>query len=300
MDRLDAMSVVVAVGEAGSFSAAARRLGMPLPTLSRRISDLEAHLNTRLFNRSTRRLSLTDAGQAYLQACKRILEEVIEAERSASGEFNAPRGDLVISAPIVFGRLHVLPTIGAFLKAYPDVRVRFVQSDRLINLLEEHVDLAVRIGELVDSVLIATRVGSTRRVVCASPSYLAEFGTPKHPTEVPAHQMISFEGLTSPDTWVFKADSSEIRIPIRPKLIVNTAEAAIDAAIEGVGLTRVLSYQIEHAIRAGALATILKRFEPAPAPISLVYPSQRRLPLKLRAFLDFAAPRLRARLTTPR
>ena len=300
MDRLDAMSAVVAVGEAGSFSAAARHLGMPLPTLSRRVSDLEAHLNTRLFNRSTRRLSLTDAGQAYLQACKRILDEVTEAERSASGEFNAPRGELVISAPIVFGRLHVLPMIGAFLKAYPDVRVRFVQSDRLINLLEEHVDLAVRIGDLVDSNLIAARVGSTRRVVCASPSYLAEFGTPKHPTEVPAHQMISFEGLTSPDTWVFKTDSAEIPIPIRPKLIVNTAEAAIDAAIDGVGLTRVLSYQIEHAIETGALATILKRFEPAPAPINLVYPSQRRLPIKLRAFLDFAAPRLRARLTPRR
>ncbi len=300
MDRLDAMSVVVAVGEAGSFSAAARRLGMPLPTLSRRISDLEAHLNTRLFNRSTRRLSLTDAGQAYLQACKRILEEVTEAERSASGEFNAPRGDLVISAPIVFGRLHVLPTIGAFLKAYPDVRVRFVQSDRFVNLLEEHIDLAVRIGVLIDSNLIAVRVGSTRRVVCASPSYLAEFGTPTHPTEIPAHQMISFEGLTSPDTWLFKDDPAEIPITIRPKLIVNTAEAAIDAAIEGVGLTRVLSYQIEQAIKKGALTTILKRFEPAPVPISLVYPSQRRLPLKLRAFLDFAAPRLRARLTPRR
>lgn len=300
MDRLDAMSAVVAVGEAGSFSAAARHLGMPLPTLSRRISDLEAHLNTRLFNRSTRRLSLTDAGQSYLQACKRILDDVSEAERSASGEFNAPRGELVISAPIVFGRLHVLPTIGAFLKAYPDVRVRFVQSDRLINLLEEHVDLAVRIGELLESNLIAARVGSTRRVVCASPSYLAEFGTPKHPTDVPAHQMISFEGLTSQDTWFFKAGSAEIPIPIRPKLIVNTAEAAIDAAIDGIGLTRVLSYQVEHAIETGALATILKRFEPAPAPISLVYPSQRRLPIKLRAFLDFAAPRLRASLTPPR
>ncbi len=296
MDRLHAMSVVVAVGEAGSFSAAARRLGMPLPTLSRRISDLEAHLNTRLFNRSTRRLSPTDAGQAYLQACKRILDDVTEAERSASGEFNAPRGDLVVSAPIVFGRLHVLPTIGAFLKAYPDVRVRFVQSDRLINLLEEHVDLAVRIGDLLDSVLIAARVGSTRRVLCASPRYLEEFGIPTHPTQIPAHQLISFEGLTSPDTWVFKSDPADIAIPIRPKLIVNTAEAAIDAAIEGVGLTRVLSYQIEHAVKAGALATILKRFEPAPAPISLVYPGQRRLPLKLRAFLDFAAPRLRARL----
>jgi len=297
MDRFHAMSVVVAVGEAGSFSAAARRLGMPLPTLSRRISDLEAHLNTRLFNRSTRRLSPTDAGQAYLQACKRILEEVTEAERSASGEFNAPRGDLVVSAPIVLGRLHVLPTIGAFLKAYADVRVRFVQSDRFVNLLEEHVDLAVRIGELVDSSLIAARVGSTRRVVCASPRYLAEFGTPTHPTEVSAHQVISFEALMSPDIWVFKSDPAEIPIPIRPKLIVNTAEAAIDAAIEGVGMTRVLSYQVEHAIKKGALTRILKRFEPAPVPISLVYPSQRRLPLKLRAFLDFAAPRLRARLT---
>jgi DNA-binding transcriptional LysR family regulator len=200
MDRFHAMSIVVAVGEAGSFSAAARRLDMPLPTLSRKISDLEAHLNTRLFNRSTRRVSLTDAGQAYLQACKRILDDVAEAERSASGEFNAPRGDLVISAPIVFGRLHVLPMIGAFLKAYPDVRVRFVQSDRLINLLEEHVDLAVRIGDLLDRNLIAARVGSARRVLCASPSYLTEFGTPTHPTQVPAHPLISFEGLTSPDT----------------------------------------------------------------------------------------------------
>lgn len=194
----------------------------------------------------------------------------------------------------------MLPTIGAFLKAYPDVRVRFVQSDRFVNLLEEHIDLAVRIGVLIDSNLIAVRVGSTRRVVCASPSYLAEFGTPTHPTEIPAHQMISFEGLTSPDTWLFKDDPAEIPITIRPKLIVNTAEAAIDAAIEGVGLTRVLSYQIEQAIKKGALTTILKRFEPAPVPISLVYPSQRRLPLKLRAFLDFAAPRLRARLTPRR
>jgi len=298
VDRLDAMSVVVAVGEGGSLSAAARRLGVPLPTVSRRVSDLETHLNTRLFNRSTRRLTLTDAGQAYLHACKRILEDVTEAERAASGEFNAPRGDLVISAPIVFGRLHVLPTIMAFLKVHPDVRIRFVQGDRLINLLEEHVDLAIRIGNLADSSLVATRCGSTRRVVCGSPGYFREFGTPKHPTDLGAHALISFEGLSSPGTWVFKAEPAEIAVPIRPKLTVNTAEAAIDAAIEGVGLTRVLSYQIERAVKAGALVTTLKRFEPAPVPISLVYPSQRRLPVKVRAFLDFAAPRLRTRLVS--
>jgi DNA-binding transcriptional LysR family regulator len=295
MDRLDAMSVVVAVGEEGSLSAAARRLGVPLPTVSRRVSDLESHLNTRLFNRSTRRLTLTDAGEAYLQACRRILDEVTEAERAASGEFNAPRGDLVISAPIVFGRLHVLPTATAFLKAYPDVRIRLAQDDRFINLLEEHVDVAIRIGNLADSSLVATRCGSTRRVVCGSPSYLAEAGTPKHPTDLATHSLISFDGLTSPDAWTFK-DQTDLAVPIRPKLVVNTAEAAIDAAAEGVGLTRVFSYQIQSAIKSGALVITLKRFEPAPAPISLVYPSQPRLPLKVRAFLDFATPRLRARL----
>jgi DNA-binding transcriptional LysR family regulator len=300
MDRLDAMNIVVAAGEGGSFSAAARRLGVPLPTVSRKVSDLEAHLNARLFNRSTRRLTLTDAGEAYVHACKRILEDVSEAERAASGEFNTPRGDLVISAPIVFGRLHVLPTVTGFLKAYPDVRVRLVQSDRMINLLEDHVDLAVRIGELADSNLVATRCGSTRRVVCGSPRYLAEFGTPKHPTDLAAHALVSFEGSASPYSWAFKAESSNFTVPIRPKLIVNTIEAAVDATIDGVGLTRAFSYQIERAMKSGALVITLRRFEPTPSPINLVYPSQRRLPLKVRAFLDFAAPTLRARLTPPR
>jgi DNA-binding transcriptional LysR family regulator len=300
MDRLDAMNIIVAAGEGGSFSAAARRLGVPLPTVSRKVSDLEAHLNTRLFNRSTRRITLTDAGEAYLQACKRILEDVSEAERAASGEFNTPRGDLVISAPIEFGRLHVLPTITDFLEAYPDVRVRFVQSDRMINLLEDHVDLAVRIGELADSSLVATRCGTTRRVVCGSPGYLAEFGTPKHPMDLVAHALVSFEGSASPYTWQFKSDTSDLAVPIRPKLIVNTVEAAVDATIEGVGLTRVFLYQMERAMKTGALLIALKRFEPNPSPINLVYPSQRRLPLKVRAFRDFAAPRLRARLTPPR
>ncbi len=287
------MTVAVAVGEAGSLSAAARRLHMPLPTVSRRLSNLEAHLNTRLFNRSTRHLTPTEPGQAYLKACKRILEDVSETERAAAGEFSTPKGDLVISAPIVFGRLHVLPMITAFLKTYPEVQVRFVQSDRLVNLLEDHVDLAVRIGELADSQLIATRCGATRRVVCASPGYYAAAGTPRNPAELSRHALIAFETLGSADSWTFRASGANLSIPIRPRLIVNTAEAAIDAAIAGAGLTRVLSYQVEQPLNAGTLVSALKRFEPPAVPISLVHANQGRLPLKVRAFLDFAAPRLR-------
>jgi DNA-binding transcriptional LysR family regulator len=269
---------------------------MPLPTVSRRLSDLEAHLNIRLFNRSTRHLTPTEPGQVYLKACKRILDDVSETERAAAGEFSTPKGDLVISAPIVFGRLQVLPMIIAFLKTYPEVQVRLVQSDRLVNLLEDHVDLAVRIGELADSQLIATRCGSTRRVVCASPDYYAAAGTPRNPAELARHSLIAFETLGSADSWSFRAGGASLAIPIRPRLIVNTAEAAIDAALAGAGLTRVLSYQVEAALAAGTLVTALKRFEPPAAPVSLVYTNQRRLPFKVRAFLDFAAPRLRAGL----
>ncbi len=300
MDRLDAMAVVVAVQELGSLSAAARHLAMPLPTVSRKVSDLESHLNARLFNRSTRRLALTDAGEDYIASCKRILEEVREAEHIASGEFSTPRGELVISAPIVFGRLHVLPTITAFFGTFPQVTVRLVLSDRFVGLLEGHVDLALRIGELADSTLIATRCGSTRRVLCASPVYLSQQGTPKHPNELASHSTIVFETLAPSNAWSFATDRANFAVSIRPKLIVNSAEAAIDAAIAGVGLTRVLSYQIEHAIKAGTLAAVLKRFEPASLPISLVYTQQPRLPLKVRAFLDFAAPRLRERLSLAR
>ena len=296
MDRLDAMSIVVAVHEAGSLSAAARRLGIPLPTASRKLSDLETHLNARLFNRSTRRVTLTDAGHAYVGACKRILEEVGEAERAVSGEFSAPKGDLIVSAPIVFGRLHVLPIITEFLQTYTEVKVRLILNDRTVDLPDNHVDLAVRIGDLRDRSLVAVRVGSTRTVVCAGPGYLAERGVPKRPHELQDHQCIVFEGLSSAEVWVFGTGGSEVLVPIHPRLMVNTAEAAIDAAIAGGGLTRVLSYQIEQAIAAGELVRVLQRFEPDAIPVSLIYTSQGRLPLKMRAFFDFAAPRLRARL----
>jgi DNA-binding transcriptional LysR family regulator len=296
MDRLEAMSLFVAAVEAGSLSAASRRFGIPLATVSRKISDLERHLNTRLLNRSTRRLTPTDAGQAYLAACRRILDDVGEAERTAAGEYSAPTGELAITAPVVFGRLHVLPIVTGFLAAYPDVDIRLTLGDRITQLVEDHFDLAIRIGQLPDSSLVAIGVGSIRRVVCASPAYLAEHGTPTTPKDLETHSCITFEGLASAATWSFTKGKAEIPVKVRSRLQVNTAEAAIDAAIAGVGLTKVLSYQIEAALRSGTLRVLLQEFEPNPWPISLVHAGHGLLPVKLRAFLDFAAPRLKERL----
>lgn len=294
MDRLGSMSVLVAAVEAGSLSAAGRRLGMPLATVSRKVSELEAHLETRLLNRSSRKLTLTEAGRSYVEACKRILEDINEAERTATGEYGAPKGELVITAPIVFGRLHVVPVAAEFLRLYREVDIRFVLADRFVNLLEEHIDLAVRIGELPDSSLIATRIGAIRRVVCGSPGYFAQRGIPKNPIDLTAHDCITFQGLSAPDAWIFRTAKGHASVPIRSRLVVNTASAAIDAAIAGVGVTRVLSYQIAAAIRAGILAVVLDEFERAPSPISFVYNGRGLLPLKLRAFLDFATPRVKA------
>jgi DNA-binding transcriptional LysR family regulator len=296
MDRLEAMATLLAAVENGSLSAASRKLGMPLATVSRRVSELEAHLHTKLVNRTSRKLTLTEAGRSYIAACKKILEDIGEAERAATGEYSAPKGDLTVTAPIVFGRLHVLPAALDFLKAYPDIDLRLVLTDRVANLFEEPADLAVRIGELADSSLIAAKLGSIRRVICASPAYLAARGTPQSPYELGAHDCITFEGLMSPKSWTFRAGKSDITVPIHSRLTVNTAEAAIDAAIAGVGISRVLSYQIAQALESGALLTALEIFEPMPLPVSLVYRGQGQLPLKLRAFLDFAGPKLRARL----
>jgi len=296
MDRFESMTVLLTAVEAGSLSAAGRRLGMPLATVSRKVSELETHVKARLLSRSTRKLALTDAGRDYVVACKRILEDVNEAERAASGEYSAPRGELIVTAPIVFGRLHVLPVTTEFLAAYPEVAVRLVLGDRVVNLLEDQVDLAVRIGELPDSSLIATRVGTIRRVVCGSPAYFAAHSTPESPHALGAHKCVTFAALMSADSWVFKVDGVDVSVPVHSRLIVNTAEAAIDAAISGVGVTRVLSYQIDQASRAGLLDRVLRDFEPAPLPISLVYAGHARLPVKLRAFLDFATPRLRERV----
>ena len=296
MDRLEAMSILLEAVETGSLSAAGRRLGMPLPTISRKVSDLEAHLKTRLLLRGGRKLVLTDAGRNYVAACKRILEDVVEAERVAAGEYRAPTGELVISTPLVFGRVHVVPVVTEFLKAYPDIHIRLQMTDRVVNLIEDHIDLAVRIGALPDSSLIATRIGTANLVVFASPAYLAARGTPRTPEDLAAHDCIAFDALSAGDRWDFASNRVGSSVPIHPRLRANTAEAVIEAALGGLGIARTMSYPIAPAVAAGALGIVLRDYELPAVPISLVYPSQRLLPLKLRAFLDFATPRLRERV----
>ena len=291
-DRFQAMSILSTVMDAGSLSAGARALRMPLATVSRKVAELESALGAELVLRSARGLALTDTGAAYLEAARRILEDVAEAERVAGGEFSKPKGTLAVTAPIVFGRLHVLPVVVEFLKAHPDVDVRLEQTDRPVSLHEENIDLAVRIGSLPDSSLIARQLGFVRQVVCASPDYLARCGMPQTPEELKDHDCITFGNLMSSRHWRFGAGRSQIDVPIRSRLVVNTAEAAIAAAEAGLGVTRVLSYQIADALHHGRLATALASFEPEPWPVSLVYPPRGLAPQKLRAFLGFAAPRI--------
>ncbi|MCK9685090.1 LysR family transcriptional regulator [Scleromatobacter humisilvae] len=291
------MTVFLAVVDEGSLSAAGRRLAMPLATVSRKLAELEAHLGARLLNRTTRRLELTDPGRDYEQACRRILDEVAGAEAAVAGEYDAPRGELAITAPIVFGRLHVLPVVNEFLRANAEVDVRLALGDRIAHLLDEHVDVAVRIGMLPDSRLNAVGLGTLRSVICASPDYLKAHGTPRTPTDLARHRCITFDA-TYPTPWRLAGDTSFV--PARPRLVVNTAEAAIDATIAGLGVTRVLSYQADAALRGKQLRLLLRKFEPAPVPVNLVYDGQQRVTSKLRAFLDFAAPRLRQRLAALR
>ncbi|VVE24104.1 LysR family transcriptional regulator [Pandoraea anhela] len=294
MNRLESMSILIAVVDAGSLSAAARRLGMPLATVSRKVAELEAHLKTRLLHRTTRQLSLTEAGSAYVAACRRILEAIGEAERTATGEYVVPKGELVLTAPVVFGRLHVLPVVAEFLAQYPEIDVRLMLTDRVVHLMDEQTDVALRIGDLPDSTLVARRIGAVRRVICASPGYLAAHGTPVQPRDLAGHACITFEVLASRRAWEFGAGRSEQSVPIRSRLAVNTAEAAISAAVLGVGFVRVLSYQVAQALRDDSLRVVLEDFEAVPLPVNLVHKGQNPLPLKLRVFLDFAAPRLRA------
>ena len=296
MNRLEAMSIVLAVAEAGSLSAAARQQKTPLATVSRKVSELEAHLQTKLFNRSNRALIPTDAGRSYIAAAKRILADVAEAERSAAGEYTTPRGDLSVSAPVAFGRLHLLPVLAEFLAAFPEVDVQLGLQDRAVNLLEDHVDVALRLGALADSSLIAVRIGEFCRVVCASPAYLKSRGTPTSPDDLAAHDCVSYASMQSPTTWRFKRGQTEYVVPVRSRLVVSNLESACDAARAGIGITVAFSYHVAESIKAGELTPVLQDFQPPPLPVSFVYSPNRFMPVKLRAFLDFALPRLRSRL----
>jgi DNA-binding transcriptional LysR family regulator len=296
MDRLEAMSIFLTVVEAGSLSAAARRLHAPLATVSRKVSDLESHLRTKLFNRSSHKLVLTEAGSSYVAACKRILADVTEAEYAASGEYAAPTGELTVTAPVDLGRIHLIPILAEFLKAYPKIDVHLVLNDRVMSLSEDQIDVALRMGALPDSTLKALRLGVIRRVFCASPAYLAARGTPRTPNELAGHDCVSYTALLLPDVWRFPSDKTNLAVRVHSRLIVSSAEAACEAARAGIGITPAAFHLIEEALEAGTLTTLLDDFEPPAWPVSLVYVAGRFLPIKLRAFLDFAAPRLKARL----
>jgi len=296
MDRFDAIRTLLAAVDGGSLSAASRKLGVPLPTVSRQVSELEARLRTQLVIRTNRKLLLTDAGSAFVAAGRRVLEELEEAERAAAGEYRIPRGDLLVTAPIMFGKLHVTPVVLAFLAAYPEVNVRVVLFDHVIDLVENHVDVAVRIGHLPDSGLVAARIGEIHWVICASPAYLSTRGTPVAPDDLAQHDCIGFEGLQMVRTWPFGRGTNAKTVAIRPRFAANTADAIIEAAIAGIGIARLTSYQAAGAIRDGRLVSLLRGYSPEPLPVHLVHTGPPLVPLKMRAFLDFASPRLKASL----
>jgi len=295
MDRAEGLAVFAEVAEHGSFAAAARRLGRSPTAITRAIAELEARLGVRLLNRTTRAVSVTEAGQRFLAGARRVLADLDEIERAAAGEGTAPRGELRVTAPILFGRLHVLPVVNEFLVRFPDVSAALTLLDRPIDLVEEGLDVAVRIGMLAESSTRATRVGAVHRIVVAGPDYLAQDGTPQTPADVGAHAVIAFSGIAGVERWVFHAEGGETNVAIKPRLTVNTAEAALDAARAGFGLTRVLSYQAADDLARGTLRRVLKPYEGDELPIHLIYPEGRHPPPKLRAFLDFATPRLRRR-----
>ncbi len=296
MDRLDAMSIFVTVVQTGSISAASRKLGMPLATVSRRIVDLERHLKARLFMRSNREIELTEAGRSFVTACKRILQDVGEAERSVSGEYETPKGELVLSAPIALGRLYLAPVAVDFLGQFPNIDVRLIFADRRLNLIEEHIDIALRVGELQDSSLIVRKVGTVRRIICASPAYFEKFGAPHHPQDLINHRCITFENTLSAREWIFPIDDVETPFPLHSKYVVNTAEAALDAAVQGFGLTRLLDYEAARNLRDGSLREVMHHYRSPPKPLYLIYEQGTYLPAKARAFLDFAAPRIKRAL----
>lgn len=298
MDRLEAMSILIAVTERGSLSAAGRALGMPLPTVSRKISDLEALLGTRLLIRTTRKLMLTDAGIAYVAAARRILDQVDEAERQAAEEFVVPKGELAMTAPLMFGRLHVLPLVADFLASYDQITVRLTLSDRNVDLIDDHLNLAVRIGKLPDSSMVATPLGTIRMVTCASPGLLDKLGTPNVPEDLAGFPCVALESPMPASQWQYRVPGSLAaqQVMVKSRLTTSTPEAAAHAAVRSVGAAQLLQYQVADDVQRGRLKIILEAFEPEPVAVHLVHASRGQMPLKMRRFVDVAIPRLRAAL----
>ncbi|HIV73367.1 MAG TPA: LysR family transcriptional regulator [Candidatus Aquabacterium excrementipullorum] len=301
MDRLQSMRIFSAVAEARSFAGAARELRLSAPAVTRAVAALEQHLGARLLHRSTRLVRLTEVGERYLVDCRRLLSELDEAEALAGGAHVAPQGHLTVTAPVLFGRMHIAPLLLGFLQAHPQLTARAFFADRLVNLLDEGMDVAVRIAHLADSSLTAVRVGEVRRVIVASPDYLASHGEPLHPDDLPAHEAVGSSIVEGPSPrWSLVQDP--VKSPGKPqqgaqpriRLSVNGGEVGIMAARAGQGLARALSYQVADDVAAGRLRVVLAPFEPPPIPVQLVYPEGRMAAAKVRAFVDFAVAGLRA------
>jgi DNA-binding transcriptional LysR family regulator len=291
MDRLDAMAAFVAVAELRGFAPAARRLGLSPSAVTRLVAALEERLSIRLLQRTTRSVTLTDAGARYLDRARRILADVGEAEDAAQAERTEPTGRFVLAAPVVFGRLEVAPLMSTYLSRYPAVTGELTLSDRIVNLVEDGIDAAVRIGNLEDSSLFARKVGETRRVVVASPKYLARRKKPRAPGDVASHDVIQLTALDGSASWRFSSEGRPHDVAFTPKLLTNSADAAIGHAERGGGLTMVLAYQVVESLRAGRLEIVLAKHEPPPLPIHIVYPTSRLLSAKVRAFVDLAVER---------
>jgi DNA-binding transcriptional LysR family regulator len=288
MDRLDAMSAFVTVVDQNGFAPAARRLGISASAVTRLVASLEEHLGITLLRRTTRSMTLTDAGARYLERARRILAEVQEAESSAQAERHVPSGRLLVTAPATFGRIHVGPLMAAYLKRHTEVSGELMLSDRIANLVEEGIDLAVRIGDLDDSSLIARRAGATRRVLVGSPAYLARRGVPRHPDELRSHDTITFGGLGDSVAWRFIVGGVEQRVMVASRYTTNSADSAVWYAAEGGGLAMVLAYQAADALEERRLQVVLEEFERPALPIQFVYPASRLLSAKVRAFVDLA------------
>ncbi|HEX7250223.1 MAG TPA: LysR family transcriptional regulator [Burkholderiales bacterium] len=283
------MQAFVRIVDGGSLSAAARSLGVSLPAVVRTLGALEAHLGTRLLNRTTRRIALTDAGQRYCERARQILSEMEDAERSASSERRRPSGTLSLTAPLAYGRLKLVPVLAEYRRRFPDVAVRLLLVDRNVSLVEEGLDLAVRIGPLADSALVATELDRVRRVAFASPGYLRRHGTPRHPRELSSHACLSASVLAPLDQWRFSDRGKPLDLKVRPAFVSNNAEAVIGMAEAGAGIGVALSYQVEAQLARGKLKRVLEDFEPAPLPVSALHPHGRLVAAKVREFVALAA-----------
>lgn len=294
MDRLTEMQIYVAVAECEGFAAAARRLGISPPVVTRAVADLEARLGVKLLNRTTRYVRATDAGQRYLDDARRVLAAADEADEAAIGINAEPRGHLTVTAPVLFGRIYVMPGIVDYLQRFPATEVSALFVDRVVNLLEEGVDVALRIGELGDSSFKALRVGSVRRVLCASPDYIARNGLPANPEALTNHPIIVATNLGTNIEWRFMRDDKPLTVRIKPRLSVTSNDSAIEAAVRGLGITRVMSYQVAPELESGQLKILLSEYEPAPVPIHILHREGRYASTKIRSFIDLMAERLRA------